>query len=244
MAELSNYERLVFQEIDVWKAQRGGALSQTVKYVSDTPPIRWVVEHVPAVPERISQPVLRAVQGFLELLKDGAYWTYSDDAIVQAARREDLDVESIAALSDKDLEVLDRVARSFFAENMIAAALEGAGTGFGGLVLIAADIPAIFTVAFRTIQQVGASYGFDMKDPNATPLVMSVLGFASGAEKRRRLPPWRTCTWQLECSRSSGAIRESPSGQRLAARQMPSSRRPRKCRKRSPRASPRRSLLK
>ncbi len=183
MAAFSDYERRALQEIELWKAQRRGALSQIVQYVSHRAPARWVAEHVPAVPERITRPMLRAVQGFLELLKDGAYWTYSDESIVRAARREGLDVDRIASLASQELEVLDRVARGFFAQNKIASALEGAGAGLGGLALIAADVPAVFMVAFRAIQQIGASYGFDMKDPNATPLVMSVLGFASGAEE-------------------------------------------------------------
>jgi len=187
MHRLSEYELRVFREIEVWNEPQYGVLSRAVEYVSATPAFRWISQHVPPVPQRIVRPVVRSIQGFLELLKDGSYWTYSEQAILRAARRENLDVERIEDLADKDLNALDRVARSFFAENKIMSALEGAGTGLGGMILIAADIPALFTVALRAIQQVGASYGFDMKDPNMTPIIMNILGFASGAEEATKI---------------------------------------------------------
>lgn len=187
MHRLSEYERRAFQEIEASNAPGSGVVSRAITYVSDTKAIRWVAGHVPPIPLSIMRPVLKSVQGFLEVLKDGSYWTYSDEAILRAARRENLDVERIADLADKDLDALDRVARSFFAENKIMSALEGAGTGLGGIILIAADIPAVFTVAFRAIQQIGAAYGFDMKDPNMTPIVLSALGFAAGAEEATKV---------------------------------------------------------
>ena len=187
MQRLSEYERRALQEIEASNAPGSGVLSRAISYVSDTKAIRWVAGHVPPIPLSITRPVLKSVQGFLEVLKDASYFTYSDQVILRAARREHLDVERISDLADKDLDALDRVARSFFAENKIMSALEGAGTGLGGLILIAADIPAVFAVAFRAIQQIGASYGFDMKDPNMTPIVLSALGFAAGAEEATKV---------------------------------------------------------
>jgi hypothetical protein len=187
MAELSEYERAVQAEIEAWKNAPAGVVSQAVAKVTATAPVRWIIEHTPSVPEAITRPVTKAVQGFMEMLKDGAYWTYSDEAILARAKEQGLQVEGLPDLVEQPLDGLDKLARSFFAENKIIAALEGAGTGFGGLALIAADIPAIFTVAFRTVQQIGASYGFDMRDPNMAPVVLGIIGVASGAEEAAKI---------------------------------------------------------
>jgi hypothetical protein len=187
MADLSEYERAVQAEVEAWKNAPAGAASQAFAKVTATAPVRWIIDHTPSVPEALTRPVAKAVQGFLELLKDGAYWTYSDDAIVARAKEQGLSVESLPELAERPLDSLDKLARGFFGENKIIAALEGAGTGFGGLLLIAADIPALFAVAFRTIQQIGASYGFDMRDPNMAPVVLGIIGVASGAEEAAKI---------------------------------------------------------
>ena len=83
--------------------------------------------------------------------------------------------------ADHDLEKLDRIARGYFGTNKVAAALEGAGCGLGGMALIAADIPLLFGIAFRAVQQIGSCYGFDMEDPEMTPVVMSVFNVGSTA---------------------------------------------------------------
>src|SRR5690606_17428505 len=87
--------------------------------------------------------------------------------------------KSIKALAEEDLEVLDRTARRFFGENKVAAMLEGAGCGFGGWAFVAADVPALFTLSFRAVQQIGASYGFDMRDPEMVHVVMRVFNAGS-----------------------------------------------------------------
>jgi hypothetical protein len=49
----------------------------------------------------------------------------------------------------------------------------------GGSALIAVDVPALFMVSFRGIQQIGASYGFDMQDPAMFPVIMRVFSAGS-----------------------------------------------------------------
>ena len=88
MHRLSEYERRAFQEIEASNAPGKGVLSRAISYVSDTKAIRWVAGHAPPIPVSITRPVLKSVQGFLEVLKDGSFWTYSDQVILRAARRE------------------------------------------------------------------------------------------------------------------------------------------------------------
>lgn len=117
--------------------------------------------------------------GALEALRDASRWTYSDQTILKAAKKRGLAVESIIDLRQAPLKDVDRLARSCFTSNKIIAAVEGAGCGLGGLVLIAADIPLLFGVALRSTQQIGTCYGFEMDDPAMAPIVYQVFNAAA-----------------------------------------------------------------
>ena len=63
----------------------------------------------------------------------------------------------------------------YFTSNKVIAALQGAGCGIGGLALLAADLPALFTISLRAIQQIGACYGLAVRNPSLTPVIMNIL---------------------------------------------------------------------
>jgi hypothetical protein len=170
--ELAPYEQDAQRQILRWRDRRDGMVSRSVNALTSR-----VVEGLgKAVPEQLSHALFRAVQGALDGLCDAAFFSYSDRLILEEAGKLGLPAQSVAQLAECDLEHLDRLARRFFQSNKLLAALEGGGTGFGGAALIAADVPALFAISFRAIQQIGTSYGFDMSDPEMRPVVLSVLG--------------------------------------------------------------------
>jgi uncharacterized protein (DUF697 family) len=73
------------------------------------------------------------------------------------------------------------VAKSYHAPNKYLAALEGGVCGLGGPGAAAADLPLLFSIACRAIQQVGTCYGFNMDDPDVQPVVLSVFNVGAGA---------------------------------------------------------------
>lgn len=176
MRELSVYEQSARAEIETWKKKENGLVSKALDGVG------WLANKVGSfVPRQVADPIMKAVLGALEALKDASAWTYSDASIIKEANRLGLKVESLSELRGRDLEVLDKLAQKQFTSNKLAAALEGGALGLGGGFLIAADVPALFTLSFRAIQQIGSSYGFDMDDPKMRPVVLSVLSAGSGA---------------------------------------------------------------
>jgi uncharacterized protein (DUF697 family) len=72
--------------------------------------------------------------------------------------------------------------------------VEGGGTGLGGIVLIAADIPLLFGINLRLIQQVGASYGFDVSGPSFSPLVLSIFNVAASGSRESKNESLREIT--------------------------------------------------
>jgi|GEM_PF-243529 len=168
------YESNALKEIEKWKNREPGLVERSLDLLAK--PVDWVYQEIP---EEARKVVEEAIEGALELLKDAAYWTFSEEDILKEARSLGLNVSNCRELSGFRLYQLDPLARRYFTSNQLIASLEGGGCGLGGAVLLAADIPALFTVSFRAIQQIGSCYGFDMRDPNMLPVVMGIVGVAS-----------------------------------------------------------------
>ena len=176
---LTPYEKDAQRDIEKWRLGEASFLTQALSWAMK--PFDWAVERV-APPDLVDQ-ASEAVAQFLSFLNDASEWTYDAEDALEAARERGLEVDRAEALRDVPLDDLDPIARSLFSQNAILAAIEGGGTGLGGAVLIAADIPLLFTINFRLIQQIGASYGFPMRGPAFRPLVLSIFNVAVSGEK-------------------------------------------------------------
>ncbi len=179
---LTSYEKDVRREIDKWQRGDGSVLAQAFSFVMK--PVDWVVEQ--AVPADLVDQAGEAVEEFLAVLNDASKWTSDIGDLLATAKKKGLDVDDIEALRNEPLEQLDALARGFFTENTVLAALSGGGTGLGGIVLIAADIPLLFMINFRLIQQIGAAFGFPMKSPEFRPVVLSIYNAAASNEREAR----------------------------------------------------------
>jgi hypothetical protein len=168
------YEQKALHEIEEWEMAKPGLMIKTIDAIGK--PVTIIVEKTPKL---LRLTVEKAVMGFMEMLKDISYWTYSEKSIIKKGRRSGLTINSIPELADQDIKNLDRLARGFFTSGKILAALEGAGCGLGGFALIAADIPVLMGIIFRSIQQIGSCYGFTMRDPAMLPVIMRIYNAGS-----------------------------------------------------------------
>jgi hypothetical protein len=171
----SSYEMKVLEEIHEWEESKPGMIIKALDLIGR--PITVMIDKVPGSTRNL---IDKAISGFMEIMKDISYWTYSESSILKKARKYGLAVNSITDLARYDINKLDQLARGHFTANKIIAALEGAGCGLGGLSLIAADIPALFGISFRSIQQIGSCYGFAMQDPGMLPVIMGIMHAGSG----------------------------------------------------------------
>lgn len=178
---LTEYEKNVRREVDQWQRADGSVVMQAVN---------WAMKPVDMLVERISPSIIdQATDGvvsFLQMLNDASEWTYDAGETLKAARKRGIEVEDIAGLREQPLDTLDPLARSYFTQNALLAAVEGGGTGLGGAVLIAADVPLLFTINFRLIQQIAAAYGFVLRGPSYRPLVLAVFNVAASDARDAR----------------------------------------------------------
>ena len=187
---LTDYERSVQREIEAWHHGDLSLISQAMNWAMA--PMDWVVKKVvsPDLVDRADE----AITQILSMLNEASGWTYDPDEVLAAARKRDMDVEKIVELRDQPLEKIDELARSYASENTILAAVEGGGTGLGGAALIAADIPLLFTINLRLIQQIGAAYGFPVKGPTYQPLVLSIFNVAASNTREAKTNALREIT--------------------------------------------------
>ena len=179
---LSDAEKSIRREIETWQHADASVVSQAVNWAMS--PVDWAVDRVapPQLVDRISE----GIQQFLSALNDASEWTYESDDIIELARAKGLPAETVTDLRSQPIDDLDELARGHFQQNTILAALEGGGTGLGGAALIAADIPLLFTINLRLIQQIGACYGFPMRGPSFRPLVLSIFNVAASGGREAR----------------------------------------------------------
>lgn len=179
---LNAYEKQVQREIEQWQHGDSSLVMQALNWAMQ--PVDWVVKQV--VSPDLQDQAGAAIEQFLNVLNDASKWTYDADDLLQDARNTGLEVETVDDLRDAPLESLDKIAKEFTTSNALLAAIEGGGTGLGGAVLIAADIPLLFGINLRLIQQIGATYGFPMRDPSYRPLVLSIFNVAASNSKEAK----------------------------------------------------------
>lgn len=193
---LTEYEKQARREIERWQRGEplaaslsealaegvGGlprALSRLARQATDLVmrPVDALVERTvpPEVVDRLSDAIAEA----LGRLNEASAWTFEEEDVLAKARARGLAVERLSDLRDRPLETLDPLARSFFSQNTLLAAIEGGGASLGGPLFIAADIPLLFTINFRLLQQVGGAYGFPLRAPEFRPLVVAVFNAAA-----------------------------------------------------------------
>lgn len=179
---LTDDEKAVRREIEDWQHADASIAAQAIDWAMR--PVDWAVERTVA-PETMDGVVDRIHQ-FLSTLTDASEWTHEADDILAAAEERGLPAQQVSDLRSQPLSDLDPLARSRFRQNTIMAALEGGGTGLIGTAFLAADIPLLFTINLRLIQQIGACYGFPLEGPMFRPLVLSIFNAAASGGREAR----------------------------------------------------------
>jgi len=179
MRHLSHYEEEQLKLIDAWKREEPGVVSQSFGLVSQ--PLAWLVKKV--VPEA-------AIRGVLDGANSMAQWMTDVSDVLR-----DANVHSIKDLRTKDLELSDRLADEVHNWAIGLATVEGAAAGVFGLPGMAVDIPALITLALRTIHKIGVCYGYESESDNDVKYVLGIFA-AAGAntveEKLAALTTLRT----------------------------------------------------
>lgn len=161
------------QELNPWRELLRGdelsALEETERVLLRPPPVRtgvlrWAEQKATAaaekLPEGVRSSITGAVSGALEKIQTGSAWLISEAVVRKRLERELGPLRAPEQLLRAHLPTLDGLAREYMGRATTGLTLEGAAAGAAGWVGLAADIPILYSVLFKTIQEVAVCYGF------------------------------------------------------------------------------------
>lgn len=194
---MTPYEEEQIDQVQAWKAEEPGVADRTLGFV--VKPLAWLVQKV--VPPAAMKAALEAANAAGARLAD-----------VGDIKR-DGGVDEIAELRTKDLELSDRIADSVHNWAIGAAVVLGTGAGAGGIMTAPIEIPALLTLATRTIHKIGLCYGYEPRTESDKKFALAILasaGASSLEEKYTALLTLRTVevaiakqTWKALAQRAA-----------------------------------------
>jgi len=162
------------EEIELWEKRLTNPKWITKINTLIGKPIDYAFKIMPRGMENV---IIKSIEGILNSLIFVSGFSYSEKEIQARVKK----------ISEKnkemdDLESIKKTAASYITENNIAATLQGFGCGLGGIALIAADIPLIFSITFRVIQQIGTVFNYQMDTIEEKQFIMKILNLGSGIQ--------------------------------------------------------------
>ena len=171
---MSTYEKRQLSEIRAYQNQKPSVVTEGLSLLGK--PLEILTGLL--IPEQVIQAVLNGANATAEFLAD-------EKDIIRDGK-----VKNIEELRYKSLEISDEMANEVHNWAIALAIAEGGATGMWGAAGMAADIPAILTLALRTIHKIGLCYGYKadtVEDKEFVLSVMSLAGSNSMKEKNQVL---------------------------------------------------------
>ena len=200
---VTDYESRQAAEIEAWKRAKPDILKRRLGSLPKS--FDWIIDKI--------VPYIPLNQAFQWLDATAVRMVDEQDMLKDAG------VANLVELQTKNLSVSDRLAENNHRWAMGVAAAEGAITGVTGVMGLAADIPAIITLALRTIYRTGLCYGFDVQSERQMALgILAVSGANSMEEKNQALSTLE----EIQAARNDGNVRKLDAGDhsRIATRQV------------------------
>jgi len=158
------YEKNEFGKITEWKAMEPSVISKIMGTIFK--PVSWLIQTV--IPESTMRGAIQVSNNASKFLIDNEKF------------KKDCNIREIAELKKSPLNECDDFANEIHNWAVGYAATEGGVTGATGIIGMAVDIPAIITLAFRTINKIGLCYGYENKSEEDNQIILSILS-AAGA---------------------------------------------------------------
>ena len=176
---MNNYSDNAKQEIKKWEQEGPGWIAQVGDW------ILWPAQKTAEllIPAGVEEAVGKAIEGFLLGLSNASLFTVSETGIrAEVQTRLGTDSEMW-----HKLKAADEQAQYCWNWNVGYATTEGGLTGTLGIFGLAADIPLLFTIALRLIQEIGICYGYDVNKPEEKDYIMHILRTASAGDIKAKL---------------------------------------------------------
>lgn len=160
------YEARVKEEIRRWKRKHLRRPSMTTRYTKE---IQAKVNE--KIPEKVHTVITASIKNMVHATLVGSEYMSNKQPSTKKS------------LQEKEEEVR-HITRTY----KRTAALEGAGTGAGGILLGIADFPLLLSIKMKYLFAVATAYGFDVTDERERLFTLLLFQFTyARAEKKREL---------------------------------------------------------
>lgn len=163
-------------EIQKWEAEGPGFLSKLGEAVLW--PAQKAAEAI--IPEGLMDKMADAVEMALSKLGSATLKTVDIDEIKKRTGSNFQNFED-------ELKAIDAAANHYWNYHVAYAAGEGGILGAGGIAALVADVPALFGIALRLIQQIATCYGYDINKPEEHEYILNVLRVGSTSDIKAKV---------------------------------------------------------
>jgi hypothetical protein len=128
---------------------------------------------------KVGELVSKEIERVVETINYGASWVVREDVVLRAFRDGGHALHERSDIQRLPLRDVDTTVRRHATKSKSQAFAIGASTGLLGAPGIALDIPGVFAVALRAINEYAVYYGFDVSVDDEKAFVLLVLAAAS-----------------------------------------------------------------
>lgn len=138
------------------------------------------------VPALVRDTLTTAISQALQTFSDGSTWLVKRESVMRQLEAHLGPLNGPADLLRQPVRRLDEVALAYLNQAKTGVTIEGAAAGVSGLVGLAADIPFLYCMLFKMIQEIALCYGFPIKPPQERVHIMKVLDVGHDLGGRNR----------------------------------------------------------
>jgi hypothetical protein len=174
-SDVPTYDRRALRQIERLKNPEPSRLTSVLDAINGT-----MARAAGAVlNNKVGELVSDGIERVLETINQGASWAVRDDIVFRAFRDGGHAVHERRDIQRLSLRDVDKTVRRRTTKSKSHAFAIGASTGMLGAPGIALDIPGIFGVALRAINEYAAYYGFDVSTEDEKAFVLLILATVS-----------------------------------------------------------------
>jgi hypothetical protein len=161
---MNSFESAARNDMEMWKRKklkRAGFLNRTAKKAQ--------VKFNSVIPEKVHMVVTDSIKNMVKVTLAGSGFTSGNKIVIPES------------LEEKERYMKERL--SFYRK---AAAIEGAGTGAGGLFLGLADFPLLLSIKMKYLHEAALTHGYDPKAYEERLFMLYVFQLAFSGDEHRR----------------------------------------------------------
>ncbi|MFD1954427.1 EcsC family protein [Paenibacillus thailandensis] len=140
-------------------------------------------------PKLFHQKLGQALDELGGYIQNGGRYLVSVQSVLTKLKRKRMEMEGLAPAdgvpitieeaAKYPIAIMKQTSSELTASRTTIATVQGATTGFGGMLTLAIDIPALIGLSLKVIQEIAVCYGYDPNKKEERVFAVKVLQFAS-----------------------------------------------------------------